>query len=218
MLAVTHIAMGIIALIAGFLALAVQKGGPLHRKSGLVFVISMSWMASSGALLAFLNSEWLNVIAGALTLYLVITAYLSVNVFARFNQGYLLSACIFGLTTGALGWWLSYGFLSSGVSSIDGQPVAVLAVFSSIALAAALSDLRPLINGPLKAKPKLIRHAWRMGIALFLAAASFFLGQAQVIPEAIRTLPVLVGPVLLVLIMTIYWVVRIKFWGLKARR
>ena len=47
-----HIAAGGLGMASGASALAVRKGGPLHRGSGGVFVGSMLVMASAAALLA----------------------------------------------------------------------------------------------------------------------------------------------------------------------
>jgi hypothetical protein len=124
---------------------------------------------------------------------------------------------VFGLIVGVGGIIVGASIFNAGGTKIDGQPAQVLIVFSAIALLASISDLRIIYSGRLKGRQKFVRHIWRMGIAMFLATASFFLGQSQVIPEEIRTTAVLVTPVLVVLILTIYWVVRVRFWGLKAR-
>jgi uncharacterized membrane protein len=44
-----HITGGIVAIVAGFVALYALKGASVHRKAGLVFVYAMVVMASSGA-------------------------------------------------------------------------------------------------------------------------------------------------------------------------
>ena len=36
-----HVAMGVVALAAGFVAIAARKGGRWHRRAGLVFVYTM---------------------------------------------------------------------------------------------------------------------------------------------------------------------------------
>ena len=49
-----------------------------------------------------------------------------------------------------------------------------------------------------------------MCLALFVAAASFLLGQQQVIPAVLRNPLVLYGPILLIVILMIYWSVRVR--------
>jgi hypothetical protein len=58
---------------------------------------------------------------------------------------------------------------------------------------------------------RIARHLWRMCFALFIAAGSFFLGQAQVFPEPIRKSGLLPIPVLLVLLLMFFWLVRVRF-------
>jgi cytochrome c-type biogenesis protein CcmH/NrfF len=49
-----------------------------------------------------------------------------------------------------------------------------------------------------------------MCFALFIAALSFFIGQAKVIPEAIRNRGLLALPVLAVLVTMLYWMGRVR--------
>jgi hypothetical protein len=217
MLVYLHILMGAFALISGITAFSVQKGASVHKKSGLIFVTTMLIMSSTGAFLAALNGEKLNVVAGCLTFYLVATAFLVVHPFKKMDRLYNMLLMIFGLIVGISGMIIAARILNDGGTKIDGQPAQVLVVFSAIALLASVSDLRIVFSARLKGKKKLIRHIWRMGIAMFMATASFFLGQSQVIPEEIRTIAFLVTPVFLVLLLTAYWAVRVQFWGLKRR-
>jgi cobalamin synthase len=55
------------------------------------------------------------------------------------------------------------------------------------------------------------RHLWRMCFALFVAALSFFIGQAKVIPKPIRIYPLLALPVPAVLVTMFYWLWRVRF-------
>lgn len=52
-----------------------------------------------------------------------------------------------------------------------------------------------------------------MSFALFIAALSFFIGQARVFPQPIRILQLLALPVLAVLVTTLYWM-----WRIRIRR
>ena len=217
MLVYLHILAGTFALISGTIAFSARKGASLHKKSGLVFVILMLIMSCSGAFLAASNTEKLNVVAGCLTFYLVATAFLVVHPFNKYDRIYNTLLMVFGFIVGVSGMTVGASVLNGGGAVIDGQPVQVLIVFSAIALIASVSDFRIIYSGRLKGKQKFVRHIWRIGIAMFLATASFFLGQSQVIPEEIRTMAVLVTPVMLVVVLTIYWAVRVQFWGLKAR-
>ena len=92
-------------------------------------------------------------------------------------------------------------------------------IFGAVALLAGMGDLRALLARGLEGAQRTARHLWRMCFALSIAAASFFLGQASLFPEAVRN-PLLLGiPVLLVLALMLYWLLRLLFtsWRLRAR-
>lgn len=217
MLSSLHIVTGALALLFGVVAFTSRKGAFLHKKSGLFFVIAMLLMTSSAMVLAAANAKTLSLIAGCLTFYLVATAFLTVHSFKQYQRIYLVILMCFGLIVGIFGLREGIQILAAGSDTIDGKPVQVLLVFSSIALIGSIFDLRVIYSGSLKGKQRLIRHIWRIGLAMLIATASFFLGQAQVIPEAIRSTVLLVTPVLLVILLTLFWLIRIQFWGLKKR-
>ena len=70
-----HIIAGLLALASGAVALYAVKGSSLHRRSGMVFVVAMLVLSSTGALMAvFIKPNPVNVMAGSTTFYLVSTA------------------------------------------------------------------------------------------------------------------------------------------------
>src|SRR5258707_14279553 len=75
---IVHICGGIIGVVSGSTALLVRKGSSLHRRAGVIFVISMLSMAAGGAYVALTKSQPSNVVAGVVTIYLVATALLNV--------------------------------------------------------------------------------------------------------------------------------------------
>jgi uncharacterized membrane protein len=217
MLVSLHILTGTVALISGALSFVVTKGSNSHKKFGLAFVVSMIVMAISGAWLAFLAMEKLNMVAGLVTFYLVVTAYLSVH---PPKNNVIIVHSIFmtlGFTVGVYAIYTGLTAMNHGLTSIDGNPVQAIIVFGSVSLLAAALDIRLISKGRLKPKWQLVRHIWRIGFAMLIATVSFFLGQSQVIPEAMRNIITLAGPVLLVLSLTTYWVIRVSIWGLKKR-
>jgi uncharacterized membrane protein len=74
-----HILGGILGLVFGYVALFSVKGAALHRRSGMLFVFAMVTLSLTGALVAFVNSSSVSVIAGLLTSYFVTTALLTVR-------------------------------------------------------------------------------------------------------------------------------------------
>lgn len=204
-----HLFGGAIALIAGVLALAAQKGSVLHRGSGLVFVVAMVVMAVTGAALAALIPERLSVVAGGLTLYLVVTALLTVRPPPQDDRLVHWVALAVGAGVALLG--ITFGIEAIGREDgqLDGFPAAPYFIFGVVAAIGALADLRMLRSPPLTGHRRIGRHLWRMCFALFIATASFFLGQAQVFPDPIRHLALLSVPVIAVLAIMGYWLVRV---------
>lgn len=208
---VLHIAAGSIALAAGAVALYGLKGAKLHRKSGMLFVLAMLVMSVTGAVMAALKPEAISVIAGALTFYLVSTALLTVRRPAAGALWLDLGALLVALTIGIAGIYFGFEALKSPTGTKDGFPAPPYFIFGTVALLAALLDLRMLLARGVQGPHRLARHLWRMCFALFIAAASFFLGQAQVFPEPIRNLALLAIPVLAVLLLMLYWLGRVLF-------
>jgi hypothetical protein len=216
---VVHIVAGSLGLVAGYLALYSAKGGTLHRKSGRVFLYAMLAMAIMGATMAAVRgvAPAINIPAALLTSYLVTTAFMTVRppvAAARWlNPVLMLVALAVGLTS------LTFAFeaLASPDGKRQGMPAFPFVMFGVVATLAAVLDLRMIRAGGLSGASRLARHLWRMSFALFIAAMSFFIGQAKVIPEPIRILPLLALPVLAVLITMLYWLIRVRVVPLVRR-
>lgn len=122
----------------------------------------------------------------------------------------MLVALAVGLTS------LVFGFealASPDGKGRDGMPPFPFFMFGVVGTMAAVLDMRMIRSKGLKGASRLARHLWRMSFALFIAALSFFLGQADEFPEAIRIFPLLALPVLAVQITMVYWL-----WRVLARR
>ena len=210
-----HMVAAALALAFGTVALAVAKGGDLHRKSGRLFVYTMLAMALTGAGLAAVSGNLGNVIAGTLTAYLVVTALLTVlpstTLIRRVEFGGMFIALI-----------VAAGCIVLGVEALTsprgvrfGIPFPVYFMFGTVAVLATAGDVRMIRSGPLRGAPRLTRHLWRMCYAFWIATASFFLGPrariAKLIPEPLITTPVLGLPVLAVVVILLYWLWRVRF-------
>ncbi len=224
-----HIAAGGVGLASGAVALTAAKGGRLHRKSGIVFVYSMCVMAAIGGSLAsvthfaiggeLIEPKRLSVIAGGLSLYLVTTALLAVRPRGARSVWIDAGQLLFAIAVGGLSLKWGIDALRSPSGSKDGLPAVPALIFGAVALLAGMGDLRALLARGLEGAQRTARHLWRMCFALSIAAASFFLGQASLFPEVVRN-PLLLGiPVLLVLALMLYWLLRLLFtsWRLRAR-
>src|ERR1700733_13549311 len=70
-----HICAGTVGMLSGFAAVSFRKGSRWHRVTGNVFVLSMLGLSASGVYLALMKHQPGNVLGGALTFYLVATAW-----------------------------------------------------------------------------------------------------------------------------------------------
>ena len=207
-----HISGGAVGLLSGAAALMARKGGRTHRIAGVAFVVSMTIMASIGAAVSpFLPiPQRANVVAGLLTLYLVVSAWSAVRqkqvVPSRLNVAGLVVA----LTTMATGtlWAVQASYSATG--TLDGSPPQAFYVFILMGTFGAVGDLKLLWNGRISGAPRLHRHLWRMCAALFIASGSFFLGQQRVMPVWMRGSPWLFVPTFAPLVLMVYWLIRIR--------
>lgn len=74
---VAHIAAGFVALLVGPVAMAAAKGGPLHRRSGRLYVRAMAFVVASAAVLALYGSDTFLLAIAVLSFYLTFTGYRS---------------------------------------------------------------------------------------------------------------------------------------------
>lgn len=218
-----HIVAGSIALIAGAVALYAAKGGKIHRQSGMAFLWTVSVMTMSAIVIGLLDGHRVNTSQGALTCYLVVTAYFAVKLRAGQPRWPIIGGMLLAIGIGAYDVKLGLEALAHPNRIVEKVPAVMMFIFGGIALLGALGDLRLLRSTNVPARQRVGRHLWRMGVALWIATASFFLGQANFIPEPLRILPLLALPVLLVFGATIYWLVRVSIMGkpwasLSARR
>jgi uncharacterized membrane protein len=208
-----HVAGGAIAIVTGLVTLYAVKGSWLHRRSGIVFVCAMLVMSLSGAMIAIGREGWeINIPAGLVTAYLVTTALLTVRAPSersrQVERGAMVAAFVLGVAS------LILAFVVAG----QRQPgfAVPLAMFGLVALSAGIGDRRMLRAGGLQGSARLRRHLWRMCVALFIAAGSFFNGPVRRVPEPLRALPFRLIPLVVLLTMA-YWLWRYRR-GATARR
>lgn len=214
-----HIAAGLSALLAGFVALYVRKGGTAHRYGGRIFASAMFVMTISAAIVAgLLRPNPGNVLAASVTFYLVATGWLAVRAAPDAARRRYLALAAFGLAVGAYGVGLATVAFQTPRQAIGGIPAVAMAIFASVVLAATVGDLRLVYRSRVNPASRLLRHLWRMGVALWIATASFFFGQADEFPQAIRQTGVLAVPVIAVAVTVLYWAVRQAVVARRAGR
>ena len=106
-LVILHISAGVLAMLAGALAISFRKGSRGHRVAGNVLVICMLSVSGLGAYVAFRKPEAPNVLGGILTFYLVATAW------ATATRGGLKAGNSSGLPPSCIGGGSNLVFLGS---------------------------------------------------------------------------------------------------------
>lgn len=202
-----HIVSASLALLSGAAVFAMRKGTSLHRQVGNVFFVSMLIMSALGAYLAELKHIDSSVMAGIFTFYLVATGWMTIRRRPGTIGAFEIGACVVGLGIAAFD--LGMGWKTLDRPS-DGVPYLI---FGAVAAIASVSDLKMIRQRGLSGGKRIARHLWRMGMAMFIATASLFLGQQKVLPAAVHGSPILFVPVFLVLGLTIYWLIRTRFAG-----
>ncbi|MEM7358878.1 MAG: hypothetical protein AAF431_07270 [Pseudomonadota bacterium] len=211
-----HIIVGSIALGAGTAAMIYRKGSPRHRLAGKYFVISMLLMTSSGALLAYLKPATISVLAGVLTFYMVASSWMTVRRRAGTVGGFEPLALGVVLLNGVACFYFGYAAASSETGFIEGIkiPAGVYYYFGVVCILAAAGDINLLLRKGIHGAFRIARHVWRMCFAFYIAASSLLMGNPQVFPEAVRGTLVLSGPVILLVMVSLYWLIRVLFTGM----
>ncbi len=192
---IVHIAAGVAAIASGTTALAVRKGGRLHRLAGTVFVLSMTTMAALAIYLALFvppvgaggappgrlgvgghadalsRDDGVDDSAARTRTNRIVRES---GVFRR--GGRVRGARDFRVSGRRLRWPCRALFRLRRFRRVHGSP------------------------GP-QGHParrhfgvaRLSRHLWRMCSALFFACAFFFIGQQKVMPKALHGSPVLIA-------------------------
>ena len=221
---VLHIASGAVAMLSGVLALCVRKGGRVHRLSGDVFVVSMLVMAIfAGVLGAIRPGQTINIFIAGFTLYLVATAWLTTKRKDKTVGPPEIAALLVSLLLCAPFALIDFQMIT-GVTvfesafKIEGPILIALCVFSAIMATAAGGDLRLVLGRGISGIPRIARHLWRMCFALALTFGSAFTnGFARLLPGPYHVPRIFFLPQLLMLLVLLYWLVRVRFPGWAGR-
>lgn len=178
-----HAIVGTAGLVTGIAALASRKGARWHRVLGTIFFAVMLTTAASGAYLAISREQPSNAIAGIVTIYLLLTSWVTV----RRAEGKLgvfeFGAFFFSAAAAAAAWYFAITEIRAGGAMLGGIPYLVI---SSIISIAALADLSVLIRRGIAGRQRIARHLWRMQLGFAAAVGSFFPGQLEIFPAFIR--------------------------------
>lgn len=205
---VFHFATGLVALAAGFVAVAARKGGTWHRRGGVVFVYAM--LATGIAVAGISAYEGKPFTGGVFIAYLVLTAWTAVRPLPGAGRWVDVALMVLAFTFAVGGYARAFTAFGMPGSQIDGAPAEMMVFMSTIILLAAIGDLRMILAGGIQGGRRLARHLWRMCFSLFIASGSFFLGQMKFIPEPVRILPLIFVLALSPLVVLLYWMWRVR--------
>jgi uncharacterized membrane protein len=219
---VLHISAGSVALLSGVVAVSARKGAQVHRVAGTVFFISMLVMAACADYLAVVMPGQIpNLFIGTFTLYLLVTAWITVRrperTIGGIEKAALLVALLLCLPFAILSAQLALGLPPSFKSSVPLEGPVRIAIYSFTLLVAlaALGDARVVLAGGIAGARRIARHLWRMCLGLALAAGSAFTnGLPRLLPHGLHVpLIMLFLPQLAVLALLLFWLIRVRFTG-----
>jgi uncharacterized membrane protein len=217
-LLVLHITGGIVGLLSGTVAMVYRKGSRGHRAAGDVFVVAMLIMGLCGSTLALMKHQMNNVFGGLLTFYMIATAWSTGRrrdgQTSLIDWGALVFAVVLGCSLLTLGVLVARGEVPGQV----GVPLGIYFFMGTIPLLAAAGDMRMLVLGGVTGTRRLARHLWRMCFGLFIASGSFFLGQQQFFPAALRKQYLMFPLAILPLVLLIYWLARVSLFKRATER
>jgi hypothetical protein len=208
-LLIFHITTAGIALPGGVAAMSLRKASRGHRIGGLVFVVGMICMAASAVALGIFKAQTLNALVGAVTCYLVASAWVAGRP-DRSPRVRIVNAALgaAALAVGAL--MLKFGMeaLDSPTHLKDGEDAGGYFMFGMVALLGAALDLRLLLLG-IGGKHRLARHLWRMNFAMAIGIISVTPRLNRLAGHPIQSDGLIILPTLLVLLFMVFWLWRV---------
>jgi uncharacterized membrane protein len=209
-----HVAAGVAALVAGYIAIAARKGGTWHRRSGTVFVYAMLAMGLAAVGIAVYEGKE-DVAGGALTAYLIFTAWTTVRPVRVAGRAVDVALMVFVSLLGAATFARGLAALDRPGNQMEGVPAGMLFFLATVFLLAGIGDARVILAGGIQGSRRIARHLWRMCFGLFIASGSFVaqLAMMQGAPGWMRSVPVIVILGAAPLVVLVYWM-----WRVRLRR
>ncbi len=214
-----HIGGGTLGMISGAAALAFKKGGRLHRAAGAVFFVSMfvAYLIGAGVAPFLEEGQRPNFVAGIMALYLLVTGWRTAR--QRDTKAGIAELAGLGIALAIAG--TGAVFMQMGAASptgtIDGSPPQAFILFTVAGVLAAGGELNVLLRRGISGTARIVRHLWRMCFSLFIASGSFFLGQMQVLPDALRNSAFPFAAAFAPLLVMLFWLVWVRT-GWRRRR
>lgn len=209
----THVIGGTTAVVSGFAALLVAKGGRAHRRSGMVFVVAMAVMGIFATIVATYEGKVGSIVGGVFSVYFVLTGLTTVRPMRMLGRREHAVLMILPLAMGAFLFWYGLIALTLPGAMLNGVPAGMMLFLATVNVLAAVGDWRMIRGGDLRGARRVARHLWRMCFGMFIATGSFFIGQMQVFPKPLRILPLMLALGVAPLGALLYWM-----WRVRLRR
>jgi uncharacterized membrane protein len=206
-----HAAAGATGIVTGVAALTARKGGPAHRLAGRIFVASIVTTALSATYLAFKSEEFAFIGAGALVVYFMLTAWMTVRRREHEAGWFEIGAFLVAATGAGAMYYAWLGEIGRPGALFNGLPTLIFAIVATLC---ALGDLSVVLRRGVAGKQRIMRHLWRMHLGFFAAVGSFFPGQLDMFPawiQNIRPLIILFIPPFSVAGIMLIWLVYVVF-------
>ncbi len=170
-----------------------------------------SAFSASGVYLAIMKSQPGNILGGALTFYLVATAWSTAR--RRDEEPGILDwgALLVALAVAAVDLTFGLEAATSQTGLKYEYPPGPYFFLGTVAVLAVVGDVRMLVRRGISGTQRVARHLWRMCFALFIAAVSIFLARQQIFPAFMRKTGALFFLSFLPLGLMIFWLVRVRF-------
>lgn len=188
-----HVLAGVVALIAGFGAIATRKGGRTHRRAGKLYVVGMAIVVTTAVPLAIRIESWFLLAIAVFSGYLVFGGYW---VILRRRTGIDGAGMVDWVGHGSmlavgLGMILAGGW-GSATGAIDLGPVLV--VFGVVGGSFAVQSLREVRSPAADSTPWFETHVAYMGGAYIATVTATVTVNLTMLPPVLRWLgPTVVG-------------------------
>ena len=184
---VLHVAGGATSLLAGPIAMAARKGGPLHRASGRLYAGAMACTAISALFLAVATRNRLLLVIAVFSFFLVFTGWRALDQ-KRLHEG--CGARWFDWLVAALTLLFSAGLLAAGLAT-DRDATTVF--FGILGCALAVGQMRKLA-GWVQPGSWMVRHMTGMSAAYIATVSAFAVVTLTFLPRPVAFIvPTLVG-------------------------
>ncbi len=206
-----HIASGTVGVLSGFVAVFLRKGSREHGLAGLVFVVSMLSLSASGTYMATMKHQPGNILGGTLTFYLVATSWMTARRRAVKTNLTDFALPLVALAIAAFDLILGLEASRSPTGMLYAIPAGPYFFLGSVAMLAALGDVRMIVRHGISGTARIARHLWRMCFALAIAAMSIFMARPYLFPKIVQETGILYFLSILPLLLIIFWLIRIRF-------